>query len=440
MSIPMKDTLTQHKNTLPPEERQALVARVLSSPLFSRSTRLRDFMLYITQRGIDDPDSAIHEPEIARQVFGRGATQGGEDTIVRVHASQLRRRLEQYFQSEGVSEETVIEIPKGNYTPLFRSRPLAPVETDAKVESDAALSLSRQDAPWHFRASWKFALAAILIFSAVWLAWDDIRLRAAQAPPLAAYVNLFWSPFLNSTQNLDIVLADSNFGFLQDLSDVDVSAEQYANRDYQKLIDAIPPKGGLRESAIMLMHRRYTSVGDANLARKISWLGNPRNDRVLIMHARDFQPMRLKTNNVVLIGSKRSDPWAELFEPQMNFQYSYEGHPAQTAIRNVKPQPGEKALYRAEEASERRIPEGFCVIARLPNLSGKGKALLIAGTETEATEAGGEFVLSDASLAQLHRMLGLSAGESFPDFEALLGTTRVGGASPTARLIGIRRH
>lgn len=437
----MKDPLVQHRNTLPPEERQALVARVLSSPWFSRSTRLRDFMLYITERGINDPDASIHEPEIALQVFGRSATHGGEDTIVRVHASQLRKRLEQYFESEGVSEETVIEIPKGNYTPLFRPRQVVAVETEARAgESEEALPLRGADASSPYRVRWKFALLGVLTLAAVWVAWDDLRLRTEQAPPLATFVNLFWSPFLSSTQNLDIVLADSNFGFLQDLSGVDISAEQYANRDYQKLIDAIPLNGGLRESAVMLMHRRYTSVGDANLARRISWLATPRNDRVLIMHARDFQPMRLKTNNVVLIGSKRSDPWAELFEPQMNFQYSYEGHPAETAIRNLRPLPGEAALYRAEEASERRIPEGFCVIARLPNLSGKGKALLIAGTETEATEAGGDFVLSEASLAQLQRVLGLRAGESFPDFEALLGTARVGGASPTARLIGVRRH
>lgn len=436
----MKDTAAQHENTLPPEERQALVARVLSSPQFSRSTRLRDFMLYITERGINDPDTPIHEPEIALRVFGRSATQGGEDTIVRVHASQLRKRLEQYFQTEGASEQTVIEIPKGNYTLQFRPRPVTASETDVRVESGEAIPASSPGPASRFKVRWNFALLAVLFGAAVWLAWDDVRLRTEQSPPLATFVNLFWAPFLNSNQNLDIVLADSNFGFLQDLSGVDVSAEQYANRDYQQLIDAIPPKGGLRESAIMLMHRRYTSVGDANLARKISWLASPRSDLVLIMHARDFQPMRLKTNNVVLIGSKRSDPWAELFEPQMNFQYSYEGHPADTAIRNLKPKPGEQVLYRADEASGHRIPEGFCVVARLPNLSGKGKALLIAGTETEATEAGGDFVLSDASLAQLHRVLGLGAGESFPDFEALLGTARVGGASPTARLIGVRRH
>ncbi len=435
----MKDTPAQHKSTLSSEERHALVARVLSSPQFSRSTRLRDFMLYITERGLKDADTPIHEPEIALHVFGRSATQGGEDTIVRVHASQLRKRLEQYFQAEGAAEQTTIEIPKGNYAPVFRPRRVAVEASAGTAESEEAISLTALDAPAVFRAPWKLAAAGLLL-CAVWLGWDDFRLRTEQPAPLPKLVGLFWAPFLDSTDNLDIVLADSNFGFLQDLSGVDVSAEQYANRDYQKLIDAIPSNGGLRDSAIMLMHRRYTSVGDAELARRIAWLVRPRTDRLQIMHARDFQPMRLKSNNVVLIGSKRSDPWAELFEPQLNFQYTYDGHPAETAIRNMKPQAGENAEYRAEEASEHRIPEGFCIIARLPNLSGKGKALLIAGTETEATEAGGDFLLNESSLVQLQRVLGLRVGEAFPDFEALLGTKRVGGASPTARLIGVRRH
>jgi hypothetical protein len=435
----MKDTPTQHQSTLPPGERQALVARVLASTQFSRSTRLRDFLMYITERGIADPDAPIHEPEIALQVFGRSTSQGGEDTIVRVHASQLRKRLEQYFLADGATETTVIEIPKGNYTPVFLAREVAAEEPAVKLEGDA-IAPPAASASSRLRAPWKIAAVAALLLCAGWLVWDDVRLRADHAPALAPYVSLFWSPFLNSSLNFDIVMADSAFGFLQDLSGVDVSAEQYANRDYQKLLDAIPAGDGLRESASKLTHRRYTSVGDADLARSISWLANSRSDRLLILHARDFQPMRLKTDNVVLIGGKRSDPWAELFENQMNFQYTYDGPRAFTVIRNLKPRPGEKAVYPAEEASERRIPEGFCIIARLPNLSGNGKAMLIAGTETEATEAGGEFVLGDASLAQLHRALGLHAGQPFPDFEALLGTSRVGGASPSARLIAVRRH
>ena len=35
------------------------------------------------------------------------------DTVVRVQASHLRRRLEQYFATSGAAETLVVEIPRG---------------------------------------------------------------------------------------------------------------------------------------------------------------------------------------------------------------------------------------------------------------------------------------------------------------------------------------
>ena len=44
------------------------------------------------------------------------------DNTVRVHASMLRKRVNQYFENEGSAETLVIEIPRGNYAPVFRER------------------------------------------------------------------------------------------------------------------------------------------------------------------------------------------------------------------------------------------------------------------------------------------------------------------------------
>ena len=46
---------------------------------------------------------------------------------MRVTASQARKKLEQYFAADGASEPVVLEIPKGQYTPVFRER-IAPIE------------------------------------------------------------------------------------------------------------------------------------------------------------------------------------------------------------------------------------------------------------------------------------------------------------------------
>src|SRR5215831_17977624 len=123
------------------EDQRALLARVLAHPQFARSARLRDFLNYVTEQSIAHPDVPIREPEIAERIFGRSAMQSSDDSIVRVHASQLRKRLEQYFETDGASEELLIEIPKGNYTPVFKRReaePMAPPEANREGHGASA--------------------------------------------------------------------------------------------------------------------------------------------------------------------------------------------------------------------------------------------------------------------------------------------------------------
>jgi hypothetical protein len=418
------------RKPFPADERRALVARVLASPYLLKSARLKEFLTYVTERSMSDPVTPIGESEIADHVFGRIAQEGEEDSIVRVHASQLRKRLALYFEEEGASESLILEIPKGNYVPLFRAR-----TAGAKNGLPGAPAT---------RPGWIAIATAAAVLSVVatgWLLWENFRPAGDVALPASTNVSRFWQPFLNSRLPLDVVMADSNVALLQNLVNAEISVTQYAERDYQGLVNAVPAGGGFRDVIRRYLDRRHTSMADVNLARRISSLAGTRPERLQIMHARDFQSRLLMTDQVILLGSKDANPWAELFEDKMNFQYSFPRRPpAAMLIRNLKPKGNEENIYRRADAAAHKLPGGYCVLARLPNLSGRGKVLLIAGTEMEATEAGGDFLLNETSLGQLRQALGLSPVEPFPDFEALLGTRRVGGTSPQATLIAVRRH
>jgi TolB-like protein/Tfp pilus assembly protein PilF len=47
------------------------------------------------------------------------------DSIVRVEAHNLRKRLREYYAIEGIQDDLIIELPVGTYQPLFRPRPSA---------------------------------------------------------------------------------------------------------------------------------------------------------------------------------------------------------------------------------------------------------------------------------------------------------------------------
>jgi hypothetical protein len=97
------------------EERRLLVERVATSSYFNRSARLKDLLHYLADRVLEDEVEDIREHEVGHRVFGRPPEYDTTaDNIVRVHASMLRKRLEQYFAAEGAAENLIIEIPKGN--------------------------------------------------------------------------------------------------------------------------------------------------------------------------------------------------------------------------------------------------------------------------------------------------------------------------------------
>ena len=64
----------------------------------------------------------LKEFVIGVEVFGKGPSfDPRNDPIVRVQARRLRAQLARYYHEEGQADETLIELPKGGYTPVFKA-------------------------------------------------------------------------------------------------------------------------------------------------------------------------------------------------------------------------------------------------------------------------------------------------------------------------------
>ena len=111
--------------TEPPDSEScwALLERVVASPQMKRAARMREFLLFVGQRSLKDGCEQIPEQEIGSEVFGRPAEYDTSvDNIVRVNATDLRKRIEDYFATDGANEPLILEIPRGSYKPVFRRR------------------------------------------------------------------------------------------------------------------------------------------------------------------------------------------------------------------------------------------------------------------------------------------------------------------------------
>ena len=101
----------------------ALIERVAASSQLKRAPRLQELLFYISKRSIKEGCDRVHEQEIGSQVFGRPESYDTSyDNIVRTNISDLRKRIEHYFNSEGRHEKLIMELPRGSYVPVFRFR------------------------------------------------------------------------------------------------------------------------------------------------------------------------------------------------------------------------------------------------------------------------------------------------------------------------------
>ena len=93
---------------------------VLQSHLFARSPTLSHLLSYLCEKKFSGESDQIKEYSIALDVFDRqdNFDQDG-DSIVRVQANRLRKRLSEYYASDGARDPLRITIPVGQYVPVF---------------------------------------------------------------------------------------------------------------------------------------------------------------------------------------------------------------------------------------------------------------------------------------------------------------------------------
>jgi hypothetical protein len=99
---------------------RAEVEAVLQSGAFSRAPNLIKILRYSCDRYFEGQGDQIKEYNVAVEALGRPSDfDQKKDSIVRVEAHKLRRRLKEFYETEGAGHLIRIEIPNGQYAPVF---------------------------------------------------------------------------------------------------------------------------------------------------------------------------------------------------------------------------------------------------------------------------------------------------------------------------------
>ena len=99
---------------------KAELAAVIASGIFAKAPSLALLLEYVCAKYFEGHANQIKEYNIAVEALGRPPSfEPRQDSIVRVEAFRLRKRLKQYYENEGANRRLRIVIPSGQYVPQF---------------------------------------------------------------------------------------------------------------------------------------------------------------------------------------------------------------------------------------------------------------------------------------------------------------------------------
>ncbi len=359
----------------------------------------------------------------------------------------LRKRLEEYFATDGKDEPIVISIPKGAYIASFELRVPAPAALNGQDAPQGQTALTGSPvtpatqpiAKPAVKFNWTlffFCTTLLGLVLSTWILISDQRFsRRSGMQGKNTQSQLLWSDLFDRDHQTFIVCADSALVLGEEITRSQVVLPNYVNRKYWP--PANSSTAGFQDILETLRQRQYTSITDVLLVQQILRANSNLQERAIVRSARNVQLADFKSDNFVLIGSRMSNPWVQLFEPSLNFRFRFDFQTKRTGFENVNPKPGERRENWVE-GDILQAEETYCVISFVPNLSKNGNVLMIAGATREGTEAAGEYITNpQLTLQLLNRIHALNNGH-VRYFEVLLKSTTIAGTSKNAEVVAYR--
>jgi hypothetical protein len=430
------------------------VREIIEGEAFKGSNRCGRFLTYIVDQSIAGRFESLKERVIGLELFERSPTYDtSEDAIVRVTASDVRKRLLQHYGKYGSASEFRISLPLGSYIPEIIRTPAgngARIDTHRTHENATvpnALPAGREGTqPNAVRAAsapkvasgvegesvpakqrsvlWWMAIAAglVVLNLGIWgVAWKHAPSGAGDA-----VLPLPWSAFFSSAHPIHLITSDPDIAGIQILTGSRISVSDYANHNYLPKQNRLSDE--VKRFCLTLLGGDKAASIDAQIAANLGAIAKSASRTLDVQGARTFQFSNLKSDdNFIFLGSPSSDPWATIFSDQLDFRIVPSNNPGEEMIQNAHPAAGERQFY-VPTAKGGATGESYAIVAFIGNPDQYGQVMLLAGANREGTQAAGKLVADLPRLSAALQTCGLQPGSAPRHFELLLHVKTMAGS------------
>ena len=402
-------------------EEKALIlselALILESAPFRSSKRYPTMLEYCVRHTLDGETEKLRERQLGIVLFSR--TPGYEtssDPIVRMGASEIRKRLAQYYDIAGDQARVRISLPPGSYVAEFRFLEPSHVVPPAGIQPEAfpeAASLAphitaqpidgeQQSATVRLKRRYSVPVFVQIFGSVAIIAlciWTAMGLQSRRQLPI------FWQDFVSAGHGQVLAVVG-----------------QLVPRADDKLTDSDPPL-----SSDIYRTNHYVSIGDASSAMRACL--------VLARIGADCQMKAVSTTDLsnvharpVLFVGAYNNSWVLRVTQTLPYRF---GEQSCKCILDSKN--GSRVGAVDFSMPRERITTDYSIVARFNSDITDGPVVVIAGIGPMSTEAAAEF----SSIPERSKELFALAPKGWKgtNVEAVLATEVVNGIPGHTRIL-----
>ena len=399
------------------------LAEIIASNAFSGSRRCQEFLTHVVEHALIGDFDGIKERILGIRIFGREASYDTNgDSIVRVTASDVRKRLLRFYKNSAPSALR-IQLPSGSYIPEFHYvvdessySPIPAVEASRSAHSLSALSPPSAPSPEnddvedppeqslpHTGAQYKplqrIFVSGLLCLVFLFVGWRFGTLHATAMlrhdlpvdARYAFYKELLGPIATDPQQETKIVL--SNPALFLYRGSASSTPPPTADRGEKKIPvpqslaphltgGADDPKAEFPYHYLALDTTDYTGLGEAESAFNLEKLLTVLQRPAQLTEGRFLNWDEAREQQLILLGARHMTPWTQSDLTNANFKWEH------NVIYNSRPKPGEQPVYMQTFDGKVLVDYGLIWMSQSPSGS---RMLVLAGLTSTGTAGVGDF-------------------------------------------------
>jgi hypothetical protein len=379
---------------------QEELSRILGSPAFLASPRCRQFLQFVVDRALDGQYDVLKERMIGIEIFGRDpAYQTDGDSVVRVRASDVRRRLLQYYSVTKTIPACRIEIPSGSYVPHF-----LPVESTVSTPSpetqrgaEKSGKIGRTDgagganvvaSPSRMVQRILFAAITLVIALTAWFLHSGFyRQRSATESTAETSFQAFWAPAMHSSKPILLCIGSPvTYNYAKAFR---AAYTHHLHLPAAAAPDAVIEPAGypIKGSDLVTVKNEFVGAGDANAASLLSSLFGGLGKTTEFRISTETSYSELSDSPTILLGAF-SNRWTGRTLARMPYVFV-----ERDSVRFIQEQAGSKRSWTLPHlGADGKTDEDFAIVSRILDAETGQFVVTAAGISGFGSRAAGYFL------------------------------------------------